>query len=62
MCYDNGSRVAIVVPFGPNAGQVCGHGTVIGFITSGIDGRCYFVREDDGTTVQHSDSWMRKAR
>ncbi len=59
---DNGTRVAIVVPFGPNAGQVCGRGAVTGRIHSGIDGLCYFVREDDGTTAQHSESWVRRAR
>lgn len=59
---DNGTRVLIVVPSGPNAGAVCGSGVIVGKLISGIDGTVYYVREADGTTHEHGAGWLVRAR
>jgi hypothetical protein len=61
MRLDNGTRVEVVVPFGPSAGQVTARGVIEGVRHSGMDGTTYYVREQGGEVVEHSESWVRRA-
>ena len=55
-----GSFVRVQVPYGPNAGQPVGCGTIHGHRFSGIDGNEYLVQYTDGRREWTSEIWLRK--
>lgn len=59
MPLDNGTRVKLVVPWGPNAGKFHGYAVVTGFRYDGMDGLVYYaIMEGDGSKTEISESWI----
>jgi hypothetical protein len=57
-----GEKVKKVVPYGVNAGQLCGYGVVVFSMNSSMDGVVYDVLMNDGTIERETaESWLRKA-
>lgn len=56
---DNGTLVNVVVPYGPNRGEVTATGTIESRKHSGMDGTTYMVRELTGELVEHAELWLK---